>query len=105
MREKEYKGKPGLAISHIARMTKNITPRLLAVYINKLVDKGIFPKELKAEYEEVAEKMSPLARLQKFDKSRTAAGKNPIFTDKKTKKDKKEAVSSFKDFVNHINNK
>ena len=51
------------------------------------------------------EKMSALARLQKFDKSRTAAGKEPIFTDKKTKKDKKEAVFSFKDFVDHINNK
>ena len=51
MKEKEYKGKPGLAISDIARMTKNIGPRQLATYINKLVDKGIFPKELKAEYE------------------------------------------------------
>ena len=55
MREKEYKGKPGLAISDIARMTKKIEPRQLAVYINKLVDKGIFPKELKAEYEPVKE--------------------------------------------------
>ena len=51
MREKEYKGKPGLAINDIARLTKKIEPRQLAVYINKLVDKGIFPKELKAEYE------------------------------------------------------
>ena len=50
MREKEYKGKPGLAISDIAKLTKNIGPRELATYINKLVDKGIFPKELKAEY-------------------------------------------------------
>jgi len=50
MREKEYKGKPGLAISDIAKLTKNIGPRQLAAYINKLVDKGIFPKELKAEY-------------------------------------------------------
>ena len=55
MREKEYKGKPGLAISDIARMTKKIQPRQLATYINKLVDKGIFPKELKAEYEPVKE--------------------------------------------------
>ena len=55
MKEKEYKGKPGLAISDIARMTKNIGPRQLAIYINKLVDKGIFPKELKAEYEPVKE--------------------------------------------------
>jgi len=50
MREKKYKGKPGLAISDIAKLTKNIGPRELATYINKLVDKGIFPKELKAEY-------------------------------------------------------
>ncbi len=50
MREKKYKGKPGLAISDIVKLTKNIGPRELATYINKLVDKGIFPKELKAEY-------------------------------------------------------
>jgi len=50
MREKEYKGKPGLAIGDVAKLTKNIGPRQLATYINKLVDKGIFPKELKAEY-------------------------------------------------------
>ena len=60
---------------------------------------------MRAEYDPMEEKMSALARLQKFDKSRTAAGKEPIFTDKKTKKDKKEAVFSFKDFVDHINNK
>ncbi len=105
MREKKYKGKPGLAVSDVALQTKNVSPRALAVYINKLVDKGVFPKELKAEYEPMEEKMSALARLQKFDKSRTAAGKKPIFTDKKTKKDKKETVSSFKDFVDRINNK
>ena len=51
MREREYRGKPGLAIADIALQTKKIKPRQLAVYINKLVDKGIFPKELKAEYE------------------------------------------------------
>ena len=51
MREKEYKGKPGHAINDIARQVKGIRPRQLAAYINKLVDKGIFPKELKAEYE------------------------------------------------------
>ena len=55
MREKEYRGKPGLAIADIALQTKKIKPRQLAVYINKLVDKGIFPKELKAEYEPVKE--------------------------------------------------
>jgi len=55
MREKEYKGKPGLAITDITKQTRNITPRQLAVYINKLVDKGVFPKELKTEYEPVKE--------------------------------------------------
>ena len=65
MREKKYKGKPGLAISDIALQTKNISPRALAVYVNKLVDKGVFPKELKAEYEPMEEKMSPYEKMRK----------------------------------------
>ena len=55
MREKEYKGKPGLAINDIARQVKGVTGRQLASYINKLVDKGVFPQELKTEYEPVRE--------------------------------------------------
>ena len=55
MREKEYKGKPGLAINDIAREVKGVTGRQLASYINKLVDKGVFPQELKTEYEPVRE--------------------------------------------------
>jgi DNA-binding HxlR family transcriptional regulator len=55
MREKEYEGKPGHAINDIVRQIKGIRPRQLAAYINKLVDKGIFPKELKAEYEPIKE--------------------------------------------------
>ena len=65
MREKKYKGKPGLAVSDVALQTKNISPRALAVYINKLVDKGVFPKELKAEYEPMEEKMSPYEKMRK----------------------------------------
>ena len=51
MREKEYKGKPGHAIADITKLTKNITPRQLAKYINKLVDKGVFPQDLHTEYD------------------------------------------------------
>ena len=55
MREKEYKGKPGRAINDVARQVKGVTGRQLASYINKLVDKGVFPQELKTEYEPVKE--------------------------------------------------
>ena len=68
MKEKEYKGRPGHAINDIARQVKGISPRQLAAYINKLVDKGIMPQELKTEYE-------------------------------------MEETMSFRDFINHINNK
>ena len=68
MKEKEYKGRPGHAINDIARQVKGIRPRQLAAYINKLVDKGIMPQELKTEYE-------------------------------------MEETMSFRDFINHINNK
>ena len=39
----------------------------------------------KAWLHDIDEKMTPLQKLQKFDKSRRAAGKSPIFTDKKGK--------------------
>ena len=51
MREKEFKGKQGAAIADVTRLTKNITPRQLAKYINKLVDKGVFPQDLHTEYD------------------------------------------------------
>ena len=50
MREKEYKGRQGAAIANVAKMTRNITPRQLAAYINKLVDQGVFPQDLHTEY-------------------------------------------------------
>jgi hypothetical protein len=104
-KQKQYRDNPQKAAWYIARVNKGVDVKVFIKYINKLVDKGQLPTELKAEYDPMEEKMSPLAKLQKFDKSRVAAGKKPIFTDKKTKKNKKEAVSSFKDFVNSINNK
>jgi hypothetical protein len=105
MKDKEHQKHPSAWAADLARQYKGINGRDLVKYINKLADQGKLPKELKAEYDPMVEKMSPLAKLQKFDKSRVASGKKPIFTDKKTKKNKKEAVSSFKDFVNSINNK
>ncbi len=122
--------------------TKRMTPAAIAAdvareylldsrpfikYLNTLVSKGKLPKALKAEF--ATEATSPLGRLQKFDKSRTAAGKKPIFKDKGNNKfvrmkkkgqmtimnvpsnevdkyKKKGYVSmeqlSFKDFVNQI---
>ena len=122
--------------------TKRMTPSAIAAdvareylldsrpfikYLNTLVSKGKLPKALKAEF--ATEATSPLGRLQKFDKSRTAAGKKPIFKDKGNNKfvrmkkkgqmtimnvpsnevdkyKKKGYVSmeqlSFKDFVNQI---
>ena len=49
--EPKYKGKPNLAAFDVARETDDVSPREFVRYINKLVDKGVLPKELKAEYE------------------------------------------------------
>ena len=49
--EPKYKGKPNQAASDVARQTTEVSPREFVRYINKLVDKGVLPKELKAEYE------------------------------------------------------
>ena len=47
----KYKGKPNMAAFDVARQTTEVSPREFVKYINKLVDKGVLPKELKAEYE------------------------------------------------------
>ena len=47
--EPKYKGKPNLAANDVARLTTDVSPREFVRYINKLVDKGVLPKELKAE--------------------------------------------------------
>jgi hypothetical protein len=49
--EPKYKDKPNMAAADVARQTTEISPREFVRYINKLVDKGVLPKELKAEYE------------------------------------------------------
>ena len=49
--EPKYKGKPNQAAFDVARETDDVSPREFVRYINKLVDKGVLPKELKAEYE------------------------------------------------------
>ena len=47
----KYKGKPDLAAVDVAKETGDtITPREFIEYINKLVKKGVLPKELKASY-------------------------------------------------------
>ena len=47
----KYKDKPNMAAFDVARQTTEVSPREFVRYINKLVDKGVLPKELKAEYE------------------------------------------------------
>jgi hypothetical protein len=47
----KYKNKPNQAAVDVARETESISPREFILYINKLVKKGVLPKELKAEYE------------------------------------------------------
>jgi len=117
---------PSALASNAAR-EHGLDGKTLINYINSLVSKGKLPQRLKAEF--ATEATSPLGRLQKFDKSRTAAGKKPIFKDKGDNKfvrmkkkgqmtimnvpsnevdkyKKKGYVSmeqlSFKDFVNQI---
>ena len=47
--------------SEVARRY-SVSPRAFALYINKLVEKGVLPKDLRAEFEPVNETMS----FQKF---------------------------------------
>ena len=81
MKQKKYQEHPSKAASEVARSYKGTDVRGFIKYINTLVSKKILPQELKAEYE-MEEARSPLQKLRDFDKSRTAAGKKPIFKDK-----------------------
>ena len=79
MSDEENRKRPGYWAAEIARDYKNVDARDFRDYINKLVSKGKLPKELKAEYDPLEEaRMSPLARLQKFDRERGSK----IFKDK-----------------------
>ena len=51
MKDKENQKHPSAWAAEIARQTKGVEGRDLVRYINKLVDKGKLPKELKAGYE------------------------------------------------------
>jgi len=84
MRQQKYKEHSNMAANEVARGYSGINTREFIKYINTLVSKKILPQELKAEYE-MEEARSPLQKLRDFDKSRTAAGKKPIFKDKSTK--------------------
>ena len=52
MKDKEHRDHPGAWAADIARDYKGVEGRDFVRYINKLVDKGKLPKELKAEYTE-----------------------------------------------------
>jgi len=84
MRQQKYKEHSNMAANEVARIHIGVNTREFIKYINKLVVKKILPQALKAEYE-MEEARSPLQKLRDFDKSRTAAGKKPIFKDKSTK--------------------
>ena len=51
MKDKEHQAHPGAWAAEIARRYRSVNGRDLVQYINKLVDKGKLPKELKAELE------------------------------------------------------
>ena len=51
MKDKEHQKHPSAWAADLARQYKGINGRDLVKYINKLVDKGKLPQELKAEYE------------------------------------------------------
>ena len=79
MKDKDHREHPSAWAAEIARQYRGVEGRDLVKYINKLVDKGKLPKELKAEYDPLEEaRMSPLAKLQKFDRERGSK----IFKDK-----------------------
>ena len=91
MKDKKHRDHPQAWAQDVAREYRGVDARQLIKYINTLVAKGKLPKELKAELQRVntitaLEAKSPLDKLKAFDKSRVAAGKPPIFTDKKPPK-------------------
>ena len=51
MKDKEHQKHPGAWAAEIARQYRGVEGRDLVKYINKLVDKGKLPQELKAEYQ------------------------------------------------------
>ena len=51
MKDKEHQAHPGAWAGELARQYRGVNSRDLVKYINKLVDKGKLPKELKAELE------------------------------------------------------
>ena len=52
MKDKDHREHPSAWAAEIARQYRGVEGRDLVKYINKLVDKGKLPKELKAEYTE-----------------------------------------------------
>ena len=84
MKQDKYKKRPNMAADQVAREYRGVNVREFIKYINTLVAKKVLPQELKAEYE-MKEAKSSYQKLRDFDKSRTAAGKKPIFKDKKVK--------------------
>ena len=69
MKDPEHRKHPSMWAGDVAKEYKGVQGRAFVKYINKLVDQGKLPKELKAEFDPV------------------------------------EEILSFKDFVDHINNK
>ena len=79
-KDKEKRDHPRAWADDIARMHRGVEGRDFVRYINKLVDQGKLPKELKAEYDPLDEAKSPLQKLRDFDKGQIGGPK--IFKDR-----------------------
>ena len=80
MKDPEHRKHPSAWAGEIAREYRGVEGRDLVSYINKLVDKGKLPKELKAEFDPIGEAKSPQQKLRDFDKGQIGGPK--IFKDR-----------------------
>ena len=66
MKDKDHQKHPGAWASDIAREYSGINGRDLVKYINKLVDNGKLPKQLRADYDPLEEVLSKNASQQEY---------------------------------------
>ena len=66
MKDKDHQKHPGAWAADIAREYSGINGRDLIKYINKLVDKGKLPKQLRADYDPLEEVLSKNASQQEY---------------------------------------
>ena len=66
MKDKDHQKHPGAWAGEIARQYSGINGRDLVKYINKLVDNGKLPKQLRADYDPLEEVLSKNASQQEY---------------------------------------